>query len=71
VKSPALARFPYRSSQATRRRRIDGEDLVLWYTLGFRHVTRAEDWPSMPAVWHSFQLRPFNSFDQSPAMDVR
>jgi primary-amine oxidase len=49
---------------------IEGEDLVLWYNIGFRHITRAEDWPGMPAVWHSFRLRPFNFFDQSPAMDV-
>jgi primary-amine oxidase len=49
---------------------IDGEDLVLWYNVGFRHITRAEDWPGMPAVWHSFRLRPFNFFDGSPAMDV-
>jgi primary-amine oxidase len=49
---------------------IDGEDLVLWYNVGFRHITRAEDWPAMPAVWHSFRLRPFNFFDASAAMDV-
>jgi primary-amine oxidase len=52
------------------RQNIDGEDLVLWHNIGFRHVTRAEDWPAMPAVWHSFRLRPFNFFDRSPAMDV-
>jgi primary-amine oxidase len=52
------------------RQSIEGEDLVLWYNVGFRHVTRAEDWPAMPTVWHSFRLRPFNFFDQSPAMDV-
>lgn len=44
--------------------------LVLWYTMGFRHVTRAEDWPAMPAVWHSLRLRPFNFFGTNPAMDV-
>lgn len=49
---------------------IDGEDLVLWYNVGFRHITRAEDWPGMPTVWHSFRLRPFNFFDLSPAMDI-
>jgi primary-amine oxidase len=52
------------------RQNIDGEDLVLWYNIGFRHVTRAEDWPVLPTVWHSFRLRPFNFFDQSPAMDI-
>jgi primary-amine oxidase len=49
---------------------INGEDLVLWYNIGFRHITRSEDWPAMPTLWHSFRLRPFNFFDESPAMDV-
>lgn len=52
------------------RQPIDGEDLVLWYNVGFRHITRAEDWPAMPTLWHSFRLRPFNFFDGNPAMDV-
>ena len=52
------------------RQDIEDEDLVLWYDIGFRHIPRAEDWPSMPTVWHSFRLRPFNFFDGNPAMDV-
>ena len=52
------------------KRAIDGNDLVLWYTIGFRHVPRAEDWPATPGLWHGFRLRPFNFFDRSPALDV-
>jgi primary-amine oxidase len=50
--------------------RVENQDLVLWYTLGFRHQTRAEDWPAMPGIWHSFRLRPFNFFSRNPGMDV-
>jgi primary-amine oxidase len=49
---------------------IANQDIVLWYTVGFRHETRAEDWPVMPGMWHSFKLRPFNFFDQNPGLDV-
>jgi primary-amine oxidase len=49
---------------------IRDQDLVAWVTVGFRHQTRAEDWPVMPGMWHSFKLRPFNFFDRNPGLDV-
>ncbi len=49
---------------------IDNKDVVVWYTVGFHHITRVEDWPVLPTKWHSFTLRPFNYFDRNPAVDV-
>ena len=49
---------------------VADKDLVLWYTVGFHHQTRSEDWPIMPEMWHSFKIRPFNFFDRNPGLDV-
>lgn len=51
-------------------RRVEQADLVLWHTIGMHHVVRAEDWPVMPVVSHSFELRPFDFFDRNPALDL-
>ena len=51
-------------------RSLDGEDIVLWYTLGVNHVARPEDWPILPVHLAGFKLEPVNFFDENPSMDV-
>ena len=49
---------------------LENTDVVLWYVFGIHHITRAEDWPVMPADTVSFWLKPFGFFDQNPSLDV-
>ena len=51
-------------------RSIMNTDIVAWYTVGFHHAPRAEDWPQMPIMWHEFQIRPYDFFPKNPAMDL-
>jgi primary-amine oxidase len=51
-------------------RSIDDTDLVVWYTLGFHHITAAEDWPVLPTHPKSVTLRPFNFFDRSQVINL-
>ena len=55
---------------AAKDRAIRNQDIVVWVNIGMHHLTRAEDIPVMPTVWHSFRLRPFNFFDRNPAIDL-
>lgn len=51
-------------------RDIENTDIVLWYTLGFHHIPSAEDWPVYNLGWNGVTLRPYNFFDENPAMDL-
>jgi primary-amine oxidase len=56
---------------AEKNRPVRRQDIVVWANLSLHHLTRAEDVPVMPTLWHSFKLRPFNFFDRNPALDLR
>ncbi len=51
-------------------RNIMNTDIVAWYTMGFHHVPRPEDWPQMPVMWHTFSLSPFQFLPKNPTMDL-
>jgi primary-amine oxidase len=47
---------------------VAGQDVVVWYTMGFRHITRPEDFPILPTFWHEMTIRPAFFFDMDPSM---
>ena len=54
----------------SKNRPIANTDLVVWYTVGFHHIPRPEDWPIMPVAWHSIVLKPTGFFKRNPALDL-
>lgn len=47
-----------------------GADLVVWFTVGFTHSPRPEDYPVMPTERLSFKLSPHGFFGRNPALDL-
>jgi primary-amine oxidase len=54
----------------SKNRKIEDQDIVLWYTMGFHHLPSSEDWPVYSLGWHSVTIQPYNFFDRNPALDV-
>jgi primary-amine oxidase len=58
------------SAYVAQDRRLENEDVVVWYSFASHHVVRPEDWPVTPTVYTGFHLHPAGFFDANPAIDL-
>jgi len=49
---------------------LDDADVVVWYSTGYTHITRPEDFPVMSSDSLSFKIAPRGFFAQNPALEV-
>ncbi len=47
------------------------KDIVTWFTAGFHHIPRMEDWPVMSTEWKTVHMMPMNFFPMNPAITIR
>ena len=52
------------------RQSLHNQDLVAWYTIGFTHLSRPEDYPVMPTDSIGFRIVPRGFFAANPALGV-
>ena len=50
---------------------LHNADIVSWFTAGFHHIPRIEDWPVMSTEWKTIHLMPMNFFAMNPAATIR
>jgi len=52
-------------------RSVEGQDLVLWHTIGLTHLPRPEEWPVMPVYRAGLKLAPSGFMAGQPTTSVK
>lgn len=50
---------------------LQNQDIVTWFTAGFHHIPRMEDWPVMSTEWKTVHIMPHNFYPMNPAITIR